>query len=164
MPNTQRRWPVIAGIVSGLCLLAGLQLLVNGGLLWQLLGALLLLPVLALVYWLVSQASVTEDAVAQDDNRREELQALHRIATDASRIAIGGAEVSHFVDGLQQNIQGSGEAASQIAVAANQLSATTISLSEHAEAVLQQAEQSRHLSLEGRQYAVSGLEAIRTLS
>jgi len=164
MPNTQRRWPVIASIVSGLCLLEGLQLLVNGSLLWQLLGALLLLPVLALVYWLVSQASATEDAVAVDDNRREELQALHRIATDASRIAIGGAEVSHFVDGLQQNIQGSGEAASQIAVAANQLSATTISLSEHAEAVLQQAEQSRHLSLEGRQYAVSGLEAIRTLS
>ncbi|QVK22717.1 methyl-accepting chemotaxis protein [Shewanella dokdonensis] len=143
---------------------AAWQLLLNSNLLLQLLGGLLLLPVLALLYWLKTQVNFIDDAESKDNAASAEQQALHRIATDASRIAIGGAEVSHFVDGLQQNIQGSGEAASQIAVAANQLSATTVSLSEHAEAVLQQAEQSRQLSLEGRQYAVSGLDAIRTLS
>ncbi|MFQ6371173.1 methyl-accepting chemotaxis protein [Shewanella sp. YIC-542] len=161
MPTMQRPWPFIAGITCGIFLLAAGLLFFREGFMWPLLGTLLLLLALCLLYWqLRPEAAATTDV---QDNAIQQ-QALQRVAKDASRIAIGGAEVSHLVDGLQHNIEGCGEAASQIAVAANQLSATTVTLSEHAEAVLLQAEHAQQLSLEGRQHALSGVAAINTLS
>lgn len=46
----------------------------------------------------------------------------HDISVQTSKIAIGAAEVSHFIDLLNKSIESNGEHASAIAVAAAQLS------------------------------------------
>ncbi|KFZ38212.1 chemotaxis protein [Shewanella mangrovi] len=122
------------------------------------------LPTLWLLWRLWSQPREITDASPQDTGEKAQRAAARKIAQDTSGIAIGGAEVSHFVDELKKTIELSGETAVSINHSASSLSESTVALSDHAQTVLQQAQQSKQLSLEGRDFAVSGFNAIHTLS
>ncbi|QSX35423.1 methyl-accepting chemotaxis protein [Shewanella avicenniae] len=128
-------------------------------------GGLLFLPSLILVWRLMAQpAGYIDDNTTPALDNYAQLNSARKIAKDASGIAIGGAEVSHFVDELKKTIKFSGDTAQSINRSASALSDSTIALSEHAQAVVEQAQQSKQLSIEGREFAVSGFNAIHTLS
>lgn len=152
-----------AGVLCGAAFLAAIQGLLAGD---YLVAGLLLLPLLVLVGRLFMQPSVAAvtQAEAADTPSTDFLATASAIAKDASTLAIGGAEVSHFVDELKKTIEFSGDTAQRINVSSSALSESTIALSEHAQAVLAQAEQSKQLSTEGREFAISGFAAIQTLS
>ncbi|WP_305883153.1 methyl-accepting chemotaxis protein [Agarivorans sp. TSD2052] len=86
------------------------------------------------------------------------------ISRSASKIAIGAAEVSFFVDGLNKAVDKNGEHASSIAVAAEQLSHTSEGLSEQADQILSGAKRAALDSRHGQQHVVTGMEAINDLS
>ncbi len=102
------------------------------------------------------------------DNRNAEQsvyqEAVRQISKDTSHIAIGGAEVSHFVDQLQHTIASNSDKSAQIHHAASELFTTTVTLSEHASNALQQAQTSKEVSQQGQEYARNGFNAIQTLS
>lgn len=88
----------------------------------------------------------------------------HDISVQTSKIAIGSAEVSHFIDLLNKSIESNGEHASAIAVAAGQLSHTTAQLGDNAADILGQAQEAERVSVQGRSQAQKGVAAIRSLS
>ncbi|EGM70456.1 methyl-accepting chemotaxis protein [Shewanella sp. HN-41] len=88
----------------------------------------------------------------------------HEISTQTSKMAIGSAEVSHFIDLLNKSIESNGEHASAIAVAAEQLSHTTALLGDNAANILVQAQEAERFSVQGRTQAQKGVEAIQSLS
>lgn len=77
----------------------------------------------------------------------------HDISVQTSKIAIGAAEVSHFIDLLNKSIESNGEHASAIAVAAAQLSNTTALLGDNASSILVQTQEAERLSVQGRTQA-----------
>ncbi|MCT8863363.1 methyl-accepting chemotaxis protein [Shewanella bicestrii] len=88
----------------------------------------------------------------------------HEISVQTSKIAIGSAEVSHFIDLLNKSIESNGEHASAIAVAASQLSHTTALLGDNATHILGQTQEAERLSVQGRTQAQKGVSAIESLS
>ncbi|BCV67331.1 methyl-accepting chemotaxis protein [Shewanella carassii] len=164
MSEENRIWPMLAGLLLGALALGCVQLALSAdNLLLSLFGWCLALigPVLALRW---ASRPVVQNAKQASSKSAGDDKAAQQLGRDASRIAIGAAEVSHFVDQLKFTLDSSGQQAGQIAVAANQLSHTTVALSEHAEVVLNQAQASRSVSIEGRQYAASGFRAVEALS
>ncbi|WP_243893156.1 methyl-accepting chemotaxis protein [Shewanella algae] len=164
MSEENRILPMLAGLLLGALALGCAQLALSAdNLLLSLLGWSLALigPVLALRW---ASRPVAQGAKQTSGEGAGDEKAAQQLGRDASRIAIGAAEVSHFVDQLKFTLDSSGQQAGQIAVAASQLSHTTVALSEHAEVVLNQAQASRSVSIEGRQYAASGFRAVEALS
>ncbi|MGL4219266.1 MAG: methyl-accepting chemotaxis protein, partial [Shewanella sp.] len=90
--------------------------------------------------------------------------AEHDISVQTSKIAIGSAEVSHFIDLLNKSIESNGEHASAIAVAAAQLSNTTALLGDNASSILVQTQEAERLSVQGRTQAQKGVSAIESLN
>lgn len=88
----------------------------------------------------------------------------HDISVQTSKIAIGAAEVSHFIDLLNKSIESNGEHASAIAVAAAQLSNTTALLGDNASSILVQTQEAERLSVQGRTQAKKGVSAIESLN
>ncbi|QQK59163.1 methyl-accepting chemotaxis protein [Shewanella sp. LC6] len=88
----------------------------------------------------------------------------HDISVQTSKIAIGAAEVSHFIDLLNKSIESNGEHASAIAVAAAQLSNTTALLGDNASSILVQTQEAERLSVQGRTQAQKGVSAIESLN
>lgn len=91
-------------------------------------------------------------------------KATKQISLHTSKIAIGAAEVSHFIDTLNLSIEKNGESASQISVAAEELSVTTGQLSDNAAHILLQAQDAERFSVEGRAQAEVGVDTIESLS
>ncbi|WP_417763197.1 methyl-accepting chemotaxis protein [Shewanella sp.] len=161
--TSQWQWSV-AGVFSGGALLMAIQQGAEAQGLWDYaLVALLCLPLLLLILRLC-QRPTPQPLAAMAVVASQEQQAVSQIAKDTSTLAIGGAEVSHFVDELKTTIELSSDTAQRINLSSSALSDSTIALSEHVQAVLSQAQQSKRLSLEGRDFAVSGFAAIQHLS
>ncbi|MFT5705515.1 MAG: methyl-accepting chemotaxis protein [Shewanella sp.] len=91
-------------------------------------------------------------------------KAAKQISLHTSKIAIGAAEVSHFIDGLNLSIDKNGQSACQISVAAEELSVTTSQLSDNAAHILLQAQDAERFSVEGRAQAEVGVKTIESLS
>lgn len=118
------------------------------------------------VLWVVSHFL---NAKAQEHNQDQtQFKNLtspeHLISVQTSKIAIGSAEVSHFIDLLNKSIESNGEHASAIAVAASQLSHTTAHLGDNATSILAQTQEAERLSVQGRTQAQKGVTAIESLS
>lgn len=162
--KTQWQWS-LAGVVSGAALqLAGQSVMTAQTPLEYALVLLLCLPMLLLIWRLRHRTPSSPEPTTATAADQQELQAIRQIAKDTSTLAIGGAEVSHFVDELTKTIEFSGSTAQRINLSSSALSESTIALSEHAQAVLSQAQQSKQLSVEGRDFAVVGFAAIQQLS
>ncbi|NMH65821.1 methyl-accepting chemotaxis protein [Shewanella salipaludis] len=108
--------------------------------------------------WQAPPASVEAEAQEAAATTAQQISVL------TSKIAIGAAEVSHFIDGLNASIDTNGEYTSQIAVAAEELSQTTGQLSDNAAHILHQAQAAESISIAGRQQAQTGVGAIQSLS
>lgn len=91
-------------------------------------------------------------------------QQAKTISVQTSKMAIGAAEVSHFIDLLNKSIEYNGEHASTIAVAAQQLSQTTAQLGDNAAHILHQAQEAEQNSAQGRIQAQQGVQAIQSLN
>ncbi len=86
------------------------------------------------------------------------------ISENTSQMAIGAAEVSHFLDKLNASIGRNGEYASKIVIAAEHLNSATTEISSSAGAASQLATQTHKKSEEGSQLAHRSLAAICELS
>ena len=119
-----------------------------------------------IVMWLMMCSSKIE--LDMDEANSKALQdknaPAHDISILTSKIAIGSAEVSHFIDLLNKSIESNGEHASAIAVAAGQLSQTTAQLGDNAADILAQAQEAERVSVQGRSQAQKSVTAIRSLS
>ncbi|GIU08975.1 methyl-accepting chemotaxis protein [Shewanella morhuae] len=119
-----------------------------------------------IVMWLMMRSSKIE--LDMDEANSKALQdknaPAHDISILTSKIAIGSAEVSHFIDLLNKSIESNGEHASAIAVAAGQLSQTTAQLGDNAADILAQAQEAERVSVQGRSQAQKSVTAIRSLS
>ncbi|MCU8094000.1 hypothetical protein L5M18_20955 [Shewanella sp. SM20] len=80
-----------------------------------------------LVVWVCLRASKAKLDTDEANIKVLQEQSIpaHDISVQTSKMAIGSAEVSHFIDLLNKSIESNGEHASAIAVAAGQLSHTT---------------------------------------
>lgn len=119
-----------------------------------------------LVLWVVLRSSATQAQLDELIAQKLKLQntPAHDISVQTSKIAIGSAEVSHFIDLLNKSIESNGEHASAIAVAAEQLSHTTAQLGDNAADILVQAQEAERFSVQGRTQAQKGVESIHSLS
>ncbi|MCS6135270.1 methyl-accepting chemotaxis protein [Shewanella baltica] len=119
-----------------------------------------------LVVWVCLRATKAKLDTDEANAKALKDQSLpaHDISVQTSKIAIGSAEVSHFIDLLNKSIESNGEHASAIAVAAGQLSHTTAQLGDNAADILGQAQEAERVSVQGRSQAQKGVAAIRSLS
>ncbi|MCS6121520.1 methyl-accepting chemotaxis protein [Shewanella baltica] len=119
-----------------------------------------------LVVWVCLRATKAKLDTDEANAKALKDQSLpaHDISVQTSKIAIGSAEVSHFIDLLNKSIESNGEHASAIAVAAGQLSHTTAQLGDNAADILGQAQEAERVSVQGRSQAQKGVSAIRSLS
>lgn len=115
-------------------------------------------------HWADRREHQVESTQLQTAETERVNRAAKQISLHTSKIAIGAAEVSHFIDGLNLSIDKNGQSASQISVAAEELSVTTGELSDNAARILQQAQDAERFSVEGRAQAEVGVNTIESLS
>ncbi len=120
----------------------------------------------ALVYWGMSvpSAELKRRAAHKAAEISEQAMLARDISVQTSQIAIGAAEVSHFIDLLNKSVSSNGEHASVIAVAAEQLTQTTAQLRDNAAHIFVQEQKAERLTVQGRAQAEIGVGAIESLS
>lgn len=168
MPILQKRGSVVSvTIVTSFIMVTLCSVLLVGFALPPIVQALILGALVAGgcawgLWWLSAYFARTQAQYV--DVQRSQNTAAQHISIQTSKVAIGAAEVSHFIDLLNKSIGSNGEHASVIAVAAEQLTVTTAQLGDNAEAILIQAQEAERLSLLGRTQAQQGVGAIESLN
>ena len=137
-----------------------LTLLRDSGSIYSVLLALLVAGIVTLgVNWRGKETSERVPTLSDEVDKTATV-----ISQNTSKIAIGAAEVSYFIDGLNLSIENNSLHASSIASSTEQLSHTSERLSDNAARILQQAQEAENISKQGRQQAESGVLAIGNLS
>ncbi|RKF21570.1 methyl-accepting chemotaxis protein [Alginatibacterium sediminis] len=119
---------------------------------------------LSIIALCIFQQRTLKRVLSQGPDNSSFNRSAGNISALTSQIAIGAAEVSHFVDEVNQSIDNNGEYASRIAVAAEQLNQTTKSLGDNAKHVLEQARHAQQLSQNGKITTQEGYRSIVQLS
>lgn len=159
--------PVLASLLPILIVMLLTNMLMYWGdysLLFVALSTVVSSVVLCILVNVYLAKSAAERALITEKERVVVNDAATNISVHTSKLAIGSAEVSHFIDELNGAIAVNGKSASKIAVAGEQLSVATRQLSDNAANILKQSHDAERFSVEGRSRASQGVDSIKCLS
>ncbi len=126
------------------------------------------LVVLGLLMLFYTASSASKVVLPVNDSLSDKIarmnQAAKNIDNKASELAINAAEISFFLDQLNQAINKSGEDVDQLATAAEQMSASTKEMSQNAVLASSQAEQALQASNDGAQTINNNIDMVKQLN